>query len=747
MAQTEGVVWQAGLLLLKTVRQGSGTERVGKKWVSGLVVCLLVGLITAGLYRSFQVVAFVPPDADRATPAVVAEALLTHGLTALNAWHSTQDNWLLSVILPQFPVYALLGQQPWLPALCGWLGFVATCALCGVLVTLVSAPRPAPWRVGLGLFGMLLFLNPLALGPVGFLAHPASHGMTCFWGLAALVPCVLVLKGASRWLLALTTLLLLVAAISDPWARAAFVLPLTLAGVGLSFLLSDPQHRKTALWLSAITLPVWLAGAHGFGLFPGIPGTQFTKGPLADIPHHAALGFSGLAILLHMVPGTSALSQPWARWVDLAGLCGLGVLASVCFARTFRKMVSPTRIFLALFCVLSLGITFSAFCLSALATDLSTTRLLGQFAFLVPLLLALALPDAACTHKTRDKNRNNAEGLTDPVPEESAPLLAKNAARQSTGNGWAMWLRATVACAGAGFVLAGLFPAADMLSEQDESVARVKRLFTFLQTNRLTQGYGAYWATQANASRLLSAGAVTIRPVAMKGNNLIEPRDQQVFDAWYRAEEHPHSSSYTPPSAAVREFFIPFPDEELCAETRACMALARRNFGEPDETLMWDGTPIMIWHKALFPTAPSLGDRQHAPLLAYQTGQEQRIAVTPETAPPLLWQGWASVGPDGAWSDAQHAGLMLRLQGEAAPVCLTLRASGKRSAPAQALRVQANGATVAQWAVQPATPRTYCTAPLPAGEVYLVLDRAPPPHDNQRLLPGMLLSALSRPHG
>lgn len=168
MAQTEGVVWQAGTLLLKTAGQGSGTGHVGKKRFSGLVVCLLVGLITAGLCRSFQVAAFVPPDADRATPAVVAEALLTHGLTALNAWHGTQDNWLLSVIVPQFPFYALLGQQPWLPALCGWLGFVATCALCGVLVMLASAPGLPHGEWGWGCLACCCFSTLWRWGLWGF---------------------------------------------------------------------------------------------------------------------------------------------------------------------------------------------------------------------------------------------------------------------------------------------------------------------------------------------------------------------------------------------------------------------------------------------------------------------------------------------------------------------------------------------------------------------------------------------------
>ncbi len=726
---------------LKTARQGSAPKKGAKNRFAGLLFCLLAGLIAAGLYRSFQVAAFLPLDADRATPAVVAEAMLAHGLDALNAWHSTQDNWLLSAILPQFPFYALLGQQAWIPALCGWLGFVASCALCGVLVALAATPRPSAWLVGMGLFGVLLFLNPLALGPIGFLAHPVSHGVTCFWGLAALVPCVLVLKGRSRWLLALTTVLLLVASISDPWARAAFVLPLTLAGVGLCLLPSDARQKRTALCLIASTLPVWLAGAHGFGLFPGIPGTQFTKGALADIPHHAALGFSGIAVLLHLVPGTSALSQPLAYGADLAVLGVLAVLSGISLASACRKKALHTLVFLALVCGFSLMVTFSAFSLSAFATDLNTTRLLAQFAFLVPLLLALAL---LCSDSpTEGANRTEAGQTSGQGLENQATARL----RQSMQNRLALGLRYALACTGVGFVLAGAFPAPDMLSTEDDSTARPKRLLAFLKRNALSHGYGAYWATQANASHLLSAGTVTLRPVALKGGELIQPRDEQVFDAWYRPRDHAQNGSEPQAPAETREFFVAMPDQELCATTAACMDLARRSFGPANETVMWENTPVMIWHKPLFPPEPLVENRQRAPELLYDNGHDTAIAVTPQIAPAMLWRGWASVGPDGVWSGAQLAGIMVRLTGPSAPLCLTMRASGRSSAPPQPVTLLRDGTAIAQWAVHAGTPTPYCTGPLPAGDAYLVLERAAPPHDNQRLLPGILLSTLSRPHG
>lgn len=684
---------------LKTARQGSAPKKGAKNRFAGLLFCLLAGLIAAGLYRSFQVAAFLPLDADRATPAVVAEAMLAHGLDALNAWHSTQDNWLLSAILPQFPFYALLGQQAWIPALCGWLGFVASCALCGVLVALAAAPRPSAWLVGMGLFGVLLFLNPLALGPIGFLAHPVSHGVTCFWGLAALVPCLLVLKGRSRWLLALTTVLLLVASISDPWARAAFVLPLTLAGVGLYLLPSDARQKRTALCLIASTLPVWLAGAHGFGLFPGIPGTQFTKGALADIPHHAALGFSGIAVLLHLVPGTNALTHPWARWISgiiLLALCGL---AAPAVSNSLHDQKDGPRRFLLLFCTLSLSVTFAAFSLSDFVTGLDLTRLLGNFAFLLPLALCLC----GCIGQTR-------------------PLL--------TGG---------LVLAAVGGVLAGLLPPGGNHATPQKALANTIQLLAFLQDHHLSHGYGGYWSTHANASHLLSGGLVTIRPVAVRGADVLHPREQQVFDAWYRSQDTV--------SSETRQFFIAQQDDELCPDTAACVALAQHNFGPPDETLLWGTVPVMVWHKTLFPSAPMPDTLQRAPELSAHPTEDQSLLLTPATAPAMLWRGWASVGPDGAWSGAQLAGIMVRLTGPSAPLCLTMRASGRSSAPPQPVTLLRDGTAIAQWAVHAGTPAPYCTGPLPAGDAYLVLERAAPPHDNQRLLPGILLSTLSRPHG
>lgn len=680
---------------LRTVRQDSGARIKVKNQLARLIICTLVGMIVVGLCHSFQMAAFLPLDADRATPAVVAEALQIHGLDALNAWHSTQDNWLLSSILPQFPFYILLGQQPWIPALCGWLSFVTTCAVCGLLAALISVSQSQAYWAGLSLCVVLLLLNPLTLGPIGFLAHPASHGITCFWGLAALIPCVLVLKGYSRWLLTLTTILLLIATISDPWARAAFVLPLTISSMGLALLRSSWHDKKMAVWIAISSVPVWLAGTHGFGLFPGIPGTQFTKGPLTDIPHHVALGFSGIAVMLNIVPGASPIIQSWAQWVSGGILLVLFVLSFSIFRQSLQDQKGGPRSFIQLFCILSISITFVAFSLSNFAVGLDTIRLLGNIAFLLPLYLC------CCAAKTQKLLTNG--------------------------------IILTAICG----VLAGLVPSGKGDAIRPDALSNTTQLLAFLDNHHLSHGYGGYWSTQANASRLLSNGRVTIRPVAIRGADVIYPREQQVFDEWYRAQDVAPSET--------RQFFIAQPDDELCENTSACMSLAQHNFGPPNETLFWNSVPIMIWHKTLFPSAPMLEILQRAPKLSSFPAEGRSIPLNPITAPSLLWRGWASIGPDGAWSGAQQAGIMVRLTGHSAPLCLTMRVSGRLSAPLQSVTLRRDDTIIAQWAVHAGTPATYCTGFLPEGDAYLVLERTAPPHDNQRLLPGILLSAISRP--
>lgn len=95
---------------------------------------LACALLAVGLPTSlFAVLRTIRPDADTATPAVVAAKVARHGLGALLAWHYTQDNWLFSIILPDLALYGVLGSAPWLALARGWLLLVACCGLVALL--------------------------------------------------------------------------------------------------------------------------------------------------------------------------------------------------------------------------------------------------------------------------------------------------------------------------------------------------------------------------------------------------------------------------------------------------------------------------------------------------------------------------------------------------------------------------------------------------------------------------------------
>ena len=646
------------------------------RWPTVLLLCL-------GVARSAQISFSIPVDADRATTALVFEAVQRDGPAMLQSWHFTQDNWLLSAIVPQLPLYALLGARPWLPALTGWFGFLAVCCAAGLLAGLaIGTARGA--RIGALLTAVLLFANPLCLGDIGFLSHPESHGITLAWGLLALAMIVASLAHARRRWLVPASALLLVATVSDPWARASLVLPIDLAAVCLAFV-SGRARRHQAACVILATLPVWLAGSHLFGFLPSLPGARFETGPVAAVPDHLGIGLGAVSILLDLIPSIDPLTHRWARLLTFALLVGLLVSSVGPLYRAFRRGRPASR-FLLLVCLISAVSTLAAFSMSVMATGFGMGRLLCNIVVFVPLWLVVGLS------------------------EETSGLRP-------------------VAVAAVFFVLTGL-SLDGTLATHPADAARTRRLLAFLSEHRLTYGYGGYWSSEANASRLLSFGGVTIRPLAVLGPPIAQPRDGQVFDSWYRAEDAPPGEG--------RRFFIAVSDQELCASDLDCVDLAVRSFGTPDRTLYWDGHPILVWDRPILPATPTPSLVAEAPPLSPGTS----LIVTPAVAPRLLWAGWAGLGADGAWTVARQAGLMLRLPGGSGALCFDLRASGRPGQPPQQLGVRVGSETLAHWSVLAGSPRSYCCPPPPAGPTLISFERNSTPFDNQRLLPGIQLSAV-----
>ncbi len=626
----------------------------------GCAVLLLLGLV-----RSAVICLRRQPDADMATVPLIDEAVRAHGLSALSAWHYTQDNWLLSVILPELPLQAALAPCPWLPALTGWLFFVGCCAIVGLLARPTIGPLPA-----LLLGTTLLFASPAALTGVGFLAHPTSHDVSSFWCLLALLPAMACLRGRSPVLVLATAAALLVATISDPWTRAAFLLPVSAASLMAGVALMG-RMRRVAFLIALSTLPSWLCGSHAFGLMPSLTALHFDRGPLSAVPAHLRAGLVGMGLLFGIGgPGAVAPDLPWGVAASLLVLAALGVLAMVAIAARAGRLRGPDA-FLMLVCVLSGAGTMAAFGLSAMPADIAFTRLVLNLYFVLPLFLCLALAGT-------------------PGSVGRAALLATAAL----------------------FVAGGL--GARWMPVREHSVGAPgwqTRLTRFLQAHDLPYGYGGYWGSDANSSRVRTRGAVTIRPVSGPGGGLpIQPTESQTFDAWYQPEDA---------GSVQTRFFVSVPDPDLCGDPAACRTLAIRSFGQPDRVLDWEGHDILVWsHPVLF-RMPDASVLDAVPPLG-------RAAASGTALLPSLWTGWTLPDRDGSWMRGRHAVLMLPPAPEADDTqCLLLRAaSGPEGGPVQSLRLRDGDTVLASWTVPPGLPTWHCV-PRHARGAALVLEHGP----------------------
>ncbi len=441
---------------------------------------LLAAGLGAGLATSlFGVLRTIPLDADTATPAVVAGEVARHGLDALRAWHYTQDNWLLSVILPDLALYALLGDAPWLALAQGWLLLLACC---GLTALLARRSMPAPAALWLG--ALLLFAHPDSLGRYGFLANPVSHGVTMAWGLLGLLL-------AARWAerggvasLAGTAGCLVVAATSDPWAKPALLLPLLLGSAACAA--SRPTAtRPRLLALASLALLCLLGGTRWFGLLGFLPATRYQTVAHPQLATRAAAAVRVLGDEFSVLPWHGAV----AAWLTVLLLAAL-LPAALAAWRSPRGLA-----LVPVFCVLSCAGTGLAFVLSDLEVGLPLGRMMLNSYYLLPLLLAPALHRAA--------------------PHWRA--LGVAAATLFVASGLVETLR--------------LPPAHDPGPPGD--------LYGFLRRHGLSHGYGPYWPTQANASAWITRGRVVIRPLQAEGALPLQARVPQTYPWWYEPGDAP----------------------------------------------------------------------------------------------------------------------------------------------------------------------------------------------------------------
>ncbi len=516
----------------------------------------LAALLLVGLWSSLHHALWAwPADPDLATPWLVWREVLREGPRVLLRWRFAQDNWLLSLLLPDLALFPLTGGSPRVVLLQGWAVFVLSAALLFALLRPVAGPRPAAL-----LAGLLLLAGPPALGHVGFLTYAVSHQVSTLWGLAGLCAACTVLRRGRPLLLLAVLVCQVVGCLSDPWLGAALALPLLLAALLLAALRPDARRRALAL-AATVALGMVLVRARLLVLH-ALPGADFVPAPPAAWPARLLWAARCLAAMLHLLP----VPLPDPLWLPPPALALpelLPPLAAALWAAgrlwRARRTLAPAHALLALTAALSLLATPAAMTVDAVPLEAGSGRFLGNIMVALPLLLGCAW--AAAPRPAR-------------LPR--AALAA-----------WATLL-----------VLAGLAAAPAELWRLPASLAtpRDLALADLLEAHGLHEGYGGYWASGSSAITWITGGRVALRPVRASpppgspGPSHVEPRLPQTFPAWFPVAGQP-------PAAGNRSVFVAQPEAELCPTLPDCLALARRSFGPPDETLQLGPLPILVWNR------------------------------------------------------------------------------------------------------------------------------------------------------
>jgi hypothetical protein len=640
--------------------------RLRPAWLAAL--CLL--LTVFGIWTSLHFVyAAWGTDSDVADVVMLWRGVAQHGLSFLESWGYTQDNWLLSLLPIDFMVFRRVGTDPFLVLGIGWLIYAA-----GIGVLALIAWQAAGLAAAMVLVPVLLLANYNAIGGVGFLTYPVTHNISLLWGFLGVFGAVRFMATRRLGWVVGAGLCLWIGTLSDPWTEAAICLPLVVACLLTWILPGRPGVRQPLLGIAlAVSIVLVLVHDHLFGAFGFLPGSEFDQAPWSELRENAHWLFRYLAVLFNIVPG---VAETW-NWqpsrlvtgIDLAAIAALLGFCAVLFLRHYRTLPVALRV-VVLTAGASMGAVATALLLAEMPRTIETGRLLANWCFLLPATAVLVL--AGCWGQL------SRAGRLLPV------LLAALYIVASVGTGAAAWLHAR--------------PRLKLLG--------VDQTMAFLRAHDLQYGYGGYWSVQANAVSWLSGGSILLRPVMfLRDGQRIVPRLEQASPGWYQATDVP--------TAQQRFFLMLAPDDDLCRDVQVCLAAAMRQFGPPAE-LLHDGAAVVgVWHHPMLAAAPPVAAALATP--PAPIGQPVGFGAD-GTGNALLGIGWSLTEPHGVWSDGTTSVVLLHLpKGWQGPATIDVDASSAvlRWTEVQHVTLLAGDRVVAEWDIRGGVPAHY-TATIPA---------------------------------
>ena len=513
--------------------------------VSGFIVVFLI----FGSWISFRYsFASWSPDSDIAVTVALWRGIIEHGLSFVTTWHYTQDNWLLSLVLPLSIIYSLVGPHVAIAVGWGWGVFMGS-----IVTTSYLAYRIAGRKAAFATAIILSFPNFSNVDGVGFLTYTITHTTSMAWALLAVVVALYAIERRSALGIIVTGICIFINFISDPWAGAGIAIPLVIAA---SIVAAINWNRPGGHYVAAVggvsIVAVLATETRLFGVLGFLPPTEFHITDPVGMASNIGWMFRVLAIDFSVVPG-----RPESAIIDIMSFAAMAVAlmsAIVGTIKRFRDLPIGSQLTLATAILSMAGIT-AAFILNAWAQQpaLYVGRFFPNFFYFGTLLVVVM---------TVHSWTRLASPLRLAVIAYAALLVATGIASKP-----ALWTSV----------------GPRLVTKSTRAMA----IGSFLEKHSLTYGYGPYWGAETDAMDWFTHGRVTIRPVIFNQRG-IRPLTVEVSDLWYSPEDQP---------AGDRTTFLVMTDTDgSCPSVSSCVATATHQFGTPARQLTYRKWTILVWN-------------------------------------------------------------------------------------------------------------------------------------------------------
>jgi len=618
----------------------------GHAWIK----FLLIFGYALGLYISLKLTFAVSSlDSDVVQAWEIWNGVHQHGLAWIPSFIFTQDNWLFSLTPIYFLEFWIFGAAPnTCPAIfifTGWGIFLGSILLISLIAHELNFKKSAL------LLPLFFLFSGAYVYQSGYLVYPVCHNISVFWGLLTtwLLICYIRADTQVRPYIFLIFFINFINVFSDPWAEAAFSIPMGLIALILFF--SSPKkslERKKALCIIGILL-------------------------LGEILKYA------LCLTIFSFLSPSDLIIPPAREIlenlgwALVHIGGFFNFFSFIFFPLYLSAVLSFFILLSLIFLLVRADLQQAFLkfkpwVQSYKNNIPVFFLMGLAFFsciLISFLYAISLHS---TYHLIHGERATARYLINIfywVPLVIFILLEKRSQN---------FLKYFLMLLGALYFISNLssdwvfIKSPGLFNFYIQDQKNMGSLISYLKSQNLNYGYGGYFSADADTLTLSTQEKIIMRPIQFdlfSGRPVFRERSWSSYN-WYQSSDYPAGQKY---------FFVMIDGENWalgCVSRALCLQGLIQTYGPPVKMLSTEIIPSyrpLVFNPTNLATRPvepvSILIYDH-PLLSFENKNylniklNQTIFANTSLGLPA-WPGFPRPNKYGTWSDGDEADLYLNI--------------------------------------------------------------------------------------